>query len=109
MGDRDAGLAAGLESLLADHGLPGRVEGLARLSGGASRETFAFDVVAPDGARQAVAGQQRLEAGCELGVPARHRQQNWRTVGVGLTAAPPPGWISKCRWGVPRALPVSPT
>ena len=29
--------------------------------------------------------------------------------GYGLTGAPPPGWISKCRWGVPLALPVSPT
>ena len=32
-----------------------------------------------------------------------------RTHGYGLTAAPPPGCTSKCRCGVPRALPVSPT
>ena len=31
------------------------------------------------------------------------------TYGYGLTAAPPPGCTSKCRCGVPLALPVSPT
>ena len=38
----------------------------------------------------------------------RAGQQAARTVGVGLTAAPPPGCTSKWRCGVPRALPVSP-
>ncbi len=36
-------------------------------------------------------------------------QQYFRTVGYGFTAPPPLGWISKWRWGVPAALPVSPT
>ncbi len=37
-------------------------------------------------------------------------QQPARTPeGYGFTAAPPPGCTSKCRCGVPRALPVSPT
>jgi aminoglycoside phosphotransferase (APT) family kinase protein len=45
VGDRDAELASGIEALLAQRGLEGRVEGLARLSGGASRETFSFDLV----------------------------------------------------------------
>ena len=31
---------------------PGRIDGLRRLSGGASRETWSFDLVAPDGTRQ---------------------------------------------------------
>jgi aminoglycoside phosphotransferase (APT) family kinase protein len=33
---------------------PGTIEGLRRLSGGASRETWSFDLVAPDGARHAL-------------------------------------------------------
>ena len=47
-------LAAGLASFLADAlDRPGaRVAGLARLSGGASRETFAADLVGSDGARE---------------------------------------------------------
>ena len=43
------------------------------------------------------------------GVPSRHGQQTEATSGYGLTAPPPPGWYSKCRWGVPAALPESPT
>src|SRR5690606_15492410 len=50
-GVRDEALAAGLEAVLAERGRVGRVDGLARLSGGASRETFAFDLVADDGSR----------------------------------------------------------
>ena len=49
--DRTADLAAGLERLLKTAGLPGSVDDLVRLSGGASRETFAFDLVA-DGQRR---------------------------------------------------------
>ena len=41
--------------------------------------------------------------------PGDAQQPASRTYGYGLTAAPPPGWTSKCRCGVPRALPVSPT
>ena len=48
-------------------------------------------------------GRSHSSSGC------RPTQQWARTVGYGLTAAPPPGWISKCRCGLPAALPVSPT
>ena len=41
--------------------------------------------------------------------PVGAQQPASRTYGYGLTAAPPPGCTSKCRCGVPRALPVSPT
>lgn len=53
-------LAAGLASFLADAlDRPGaRVEGLARLSGGASRETFAADLVGSDGGREALIVQR---------------------------------------------------
>ena len=40
---------------------------------------------------------------------SRHGQQTEATNGYGFTAPPPPGWSSKCRWGVPAALPESPT
>ena len=43
--DRNAELASGLERVLAAAGLAGTVDSLQRLSGGASRETFAFDLV----------------------------------------------------------------
>ena len=60
-----------------------------------------------------------IDAACGQ-LAARHRdrasrlamavqQPAERTYEYGLTAAPPPGWTSKCRCGVPRALPVSPT
>ena len=47
---------------------------------------------------------EELAAGERRGASRRRA-----TAGYGLTAAPPSGWISKWRWGVPRALPVSPT
>ncbi|HJR25595.1 MAG TPA: phosphotransferase family protein [Acidimicrobiales bacterium] len=61
MGERDAELATGLEALLASRGLDGRVEGLSRLSGGASRETYAFDLVAGDRRRPLIL--QRVRQG----------------------------------------------
>ncbi len=67
MGERDAELAAGLEALLAEHGEPGTVEGLVRLSGGASRETFSFDLVGPSGRRPLIL--QRVRAGALGGGP----------------------------------------
>jgi len=53
-------LAAGLASFLAGElDRPGvQVEGLGRLSGGASRETFAAELVAPDGGREQVIVQR---------------------------------------------------
>ncbi len=61
MGDRNVELAAGLEALLTSHGLPGTVDGLVRLSGGASRETFAFDLVEAAGRRPLIL--QRVRKG----------------------------------------------
>ena len=40
------------ERLAAEYGAGTRIEGLVRLSGGASRETWSFDAVTPDGTRQ---------------------------------------------------------
>ena len=60
-GHRDAALADRLGSLLASVGLEGRVEGLHRLSGGASRETWALDLVGPSAARPLIL--QRLRPG----------------------------------------------
>lgn len=65
--DRDAALAAKVESLLASVGLDGRVEGLLRLSGGASRETWALDLRGPHDARPLVL--QRLRPGTVSGGP----------------------------------------
>lgn len=65
--DKDAALIARLEGLLDAHGIAGRVAGLERLSGGASRETWALDVVSPSG-RQALI-LQRLRAGTVGGGP----------------------------------------
>ena len=45
-----------------------------------------------------------IVAGSTLPAGRRRRQQTARTAGYGLTAAPPPGWISKWRWLTP-ALP----
>src|SRR5690606_6473527 len=45
-GEREQELAGQLEELLRANGLDGAVEGLRRLSGGASRETWSFDLVA---------------------------------------------------------------
>lgn len=61
MGDRDAELAKGIEALLAERGRTGQVEGLERLSGGASRETYSFDHVGADGRRPFVL--QRVRKG----------------------------------------------
>jgi aminoglycoside phosphotransferase (APT) family kinase protein len=61
VGDRDSELTSGLEALLAAHGTKGRVEGLVRLSGGASRETYAFDLVTDDGTRPLIL--QRVRQG----------------------------------------------
>jgi aminoglycoside phosphotransferase (APT) family kinase protein len=59
--DRTAELASGLGRVLASAGLSGSVEDLQRLSGGASRETFAFDLV--DGATRRPLILQRVRAG----------------------------------------------
>ena len=43
------------------------------------------------------------------GAAARASASHWSRMGLGLTAPPPPGWISKWTWGgPPAALPVSP-
>jgi aminoglycoside phosphotransferase (APT) family kinase protein len=65
--DRTAELAAALEGLLASRGLAGRVERLVRLSGGASRETFSFDLVADGATRPLIL--QRLRKGSAGGGP----------------------------------------
>lgn len=60
-GDADDALTARLEALLAAQGLVGKVEGLRRLSGGASRETWAFDLLGDAGPSALIL--QRLRAG----------------------------------------------
>ena len=57
----------------------------------------------------ATSGHRRRAAGRGAARRRRGASRRPRRAGYGLTAAPPPGWISKWRWGVPRALPVSPT
>jgi aminoglycoside phosphotransferase (APT) family kinase protein len=66
-GGRDAELAAGLQRLLAGAGLGGEVDGLRRLSGGASRETYSFALV--DGAHRRPLVLQRTRAGTSSNGP----------------------------------------
>lgn len=66
-GQRVADLARRVEALLDTAGLDGRVEGLERLSGGASRETWALDLVTGDHRRPLIL--QRLRAGTVSGGP----------------------------------------
>lgn len=66
-GAADTDLAERVEALLHAHGLAGRVEGLRRLSGGASRETWALDLVDEQGSRGLIL--QRLRAGTVGGGP----------------------------------------
>ena len=63
---RDDELAARIEELLRAHALTGRVEGLRRLSGGASRETWSLDLV--DGASRGLI-LQRIRPGTVSGGP----------------------------------------
>jgi aminoglycoside phosphotransferase (APT) family kinase protein len=65
--DRTVELASALEGLLGGHGLPGTVDGLVRLSGGASRQTFAFDLVDQGASRPLIL--QRLRPGAAGGGP----------------------------------------
>lgn len=65
-GGRDEELARRIEGLLHANGLAGHVEGLHRLSGGASRETWALDLVGP--ARRALI-LQRVRSGTVSGGP----------------------------------------
>lgn len=65
--DRDVALTTGLEALLGAHGIDGQVEGLERLSGGASRETWALDLASSEGRRRLIL--QRLRAGTVAGGP----------------------------------------
>lgn len=60
-------LAAGLERLLKGGGLDGTVDGLVRLSGGASRETFACDLVQGSDRRSLIL--QRVRKGTAGGGP----------------------------------------
>jgi len=64
---RDAELGERIEALLGAHGHRGRVEDLRRLSGGASRETWSFDLVAEHGSAPMIL--QRLRAGTVSGGP----------------------------------------
>lgn len=65
-GGRDDELAARIGALLRAHGLDGRVEGLRRLSGGASRETWSLDLV--DGTSRGLI-LQRVRPGTVSGGP----------------------------------------
>jgi len=65
-GGRDEELAGRIEALLRAHGLEGRVEGLRRLSGGASRETWSLDLV---GATRRPLILQRVRPGTVGGGP----------------------------------------
>lgn len=67
MGDRTAELTAALEELLHGVGLAGSVDGLRRLSGGASRETWALDLVDGEARRPLIL--QRLRPGTLSGGP----------------------------------------
>ncbi len=60
-------LVAALAALLGARGHDGAVEGLHRLSGGASRETWAFDLVTPGERRPMIL--QRARAGTASGGP----------------------------------------
>ena len=72
-------------------------------SGGGSRRDY-IEVVVDSGAP---VGLGRSPARSTSGA---NRQQTPTMRGYGFTAAPPPGWISKCTWvGPPAALPVLPT
>lgn len=66
--DRVAALARGLEAVLADRtGSMAAVEGLHRLSGGASRETWAFTAVTADGGRRELVLQRERPGGIRTG------------------------------------------
>jgi aminoglycoside phosphotransferase (APT) family kinase protein len=67
MPDPDAALSERIQTLLADHGILGTVEGVRRLSGGASRETFSLDLVTPEGVRPLIL--QRLRPGTAMPGP----------------------------------------
>ena len=64
-GDRDDSLTRAIERLLAEHGHRGQVVGLRRLSGGASRETWSFDLAGDDGRTGLIL--QRLRPGTRGG------------------------------------------
>lgn len=65
--DEDLELTARIEALLTAHGMPGRVEHLRALSGGASRETWSLDLVAGDTTHPLIL--QRNRAGTSGGGP----------------------------------------
>ena len=59
-----------LEPVVAAHlGAGHTVEGLRRLSGGASRETWSFEAVAPDGARLPLVLRRDPPGGAPMGTP----------------------------------------
>ena len=62
-------LTGALEALLTAHELPGSVDGVRRLSGGASRETFSFDLVEPAGRRPLILQRMRRGAAGVSGGP----------------------------------------
>lgn len=64
---RDAELGERIEALLGAHGHHGRVDDLRRLSGGASRETWSFELVGEQGSAPMIL--QRLRAGTVSGGP----------------------------------------
>jgi aminoglycoside phosphotransferase (APT) family kinase protein len=66
-GGRDDDLGERLETLLLAHGVHGEVHGLHRLSGGASRETWALDLLTPDGPKGLIL--QRVRTGTISGGP----------------------------------------
>src|SRR5262249_16169125 len=74
---RDAPDAELLARALAPACGPGTIDRLRRLSGGASRETWSFDLVAPDGARHALVLRRD---------PAATALQSARSTGYGLIA-----------------------
>jgi aminoglycoside phosphotransferase (APT) family kinase protein len=67
LADKLQELASGLEGVLGAAGLGGTVESLVRLSGGASRETFSFDLV--DGGARRPLILQRVRRGTVAGGP----------------------------------------
>lgn len=91
----DDPLAAGLATALAGETGPVRIEGLKRLTGGASHETWAFDAIASDGSRHQLILRRDVEHGLINGALQAEYALLERLHAAGLPVARP--W--KCAAG----------